>query len=996
MKEERETKDSFVDDTGENRMKIRPQDVPDGVAERKPKRFKGIPSLRTITNPLDLSPTNPILRMLKVPGIIFCSTIGGYLVGKLGARPFYLVLIGHCIYAFYRRRVSQYQLSVDTIMGQAERLKSMGEHESVEWMNYVVRRAWLNVEAAVSSEIHSAVNKVLKANCPKFLKSIKLSEITLGTEPPVVERVKFVDEREDVVVLEASVAFVPLQDEAVFTEPRSHWNTCIQLSVALNNLISLPILVRNFTFSATMHVELSLLKKAPFVDKLRFQFTELPVIDFVFIPLKICDFMDLPLLSSTLKSTANRQLSAILVAPHFLEVDLSKVDKYAGKRIGVICVRLESLLSADDGIKSVTLSIDGTVFGETEKHEGRNPKFNEVFYALVKDTNTTISLRHHQEADQFGVIHLRNLNKHSYSENINMCNGHGQSLLGATTLFYQATESKKESAILSIKVVGVDNLHKRGMSKKLLYNTYVIVRVVQQSTKRTIAEFETKRIFASRSPQFNEKFEHFVRDFDLYDLAVKVVDDKDDSQIGDLYVPLSDIHDCSTGTSSRFRLRGVENGEILFEFGMEYIDIHDSRNVSLKSEDESEAINSEVDESRASRKGVNGMNMSTETEISRHQTRVEEPGAPPPPDPTEFHPLKLPEPVGLDLGIYNLKKQSKRLIDFKYAVQVTSVSFSSRGSFYFVFETNSMVQKTQQFTTVIGSRVSSLLPISNERVVLVRLFKITVNGDSLIGEEFVDISGSCFVCVFDRTRVEFAISKTALVRNHNKKHSTKFVQIRFNSFDNLIESLHFYDGRSLVYASEIFRRFLFKMEGGTNLRVKHLKTVEIGKTEMENEEVDLGNFRRSSGSSELLAHADLVTVGCDVPFVKDMLRGVLEIHVINATGVEPPSSATANPFVVVYVNKESVFKTAVKRGTRSPEFNESVDVEVVKEIDRLGLTIYEHNRIAANEILTFCEFPLYNLVPGYSKHELAMKDAHSGAETKTVLTVLFNYKRSRK
>ena len=110
-------------DSEEIDEKITPDNIPKIEVKEKKDKFLGDPELRKISNPLDLTPNNPILKMLKIPGVIFASTISGYLVGKFSFKPFYLLIIGHCIYAYYKRRVSQYKLSVDTMIDQNKRIK---------------------------------------------------------------------------------------------------------------------------------------------------------------------------------------------------------------------------------------------------------------------------------------------------------------------------------------------------------------------------------------------------------------------------------------------------------------------------------------------------------------------------------------------------------------------------------------------------------------------------------------------------------------------------------------------------------------------------------------------------------------------------------------------------------------------------------------------------------------------------------------------------------
>jgi Ca2+-dependent lipid-binding protein len=77
---------------------------------------------------------------------------------------------------------------------EKSRKEALGEFESVEWLNHIVQRFWDVSEAGISSLIYNEVNNVLLKNTPGMLTSLRLTELTLGTRPPVVERIGFVSQ----------------------------------------------------------------------------------------------------------------------------------------------------------------------------------------------------------------------------------------------------------------------------------------------------------------------------------------------------------------------------------------------------------------------------------------------------------------------------------------------------------------------------------------------------------------------------------------------------------------------------------------------------------------------------------------------------------------------------------------------------------------------------------------------------------------------------------
>lgn len=970
--------------------------------------FKGIPELRKIISPFDLEPYNPILRAFKIPGIIFTAALGGWIIGKLSAKPFYLVIIGHLVYYYYTRQVKQYKASLYSKLNQIDRINNIPGYESVEWINYIIKRFWINIEAAISSEIHSATNQILKKNCPSFLKSIKLSEITLGTEPPIIEKVKFIDKADDIVFLEVALSFIPLQDTDIIINDKmkTHWNFCIQLNAVINNLISLPILLRNVTFAAAIRLEIQLKKEQPFLKHLKLQFIDVPEFDFVFIPLKICDFMDLPLLSEYCKNLFKKQVSNLAIEPNSININLETINQYSGKKIGIICIRIHNLISHYEGQRYISITADEKVIGKTQKQDGLNPHFNESFYAIIKDTTTTLNLTMHQEENQFGVIYLRNLNKHHLTEWINLTNDKSSSALQVTTMFYQKTSKFQKNSIITIKVKSVENILKKNASIKLLYNTYVIVKIVNNISKIIIDEFETKRIFASRNPVFNQDFQCFIKNTNKHSLHIFLMDDKDDSQIGNTVIHLNDFKDL-TEPHIKFKLNGVDQGEVILLLSNEYIDIHGETSSDCNSTESTNIsdvytkINIKKYKHQPGFNSLKYNSIPAPINLTSDSTEISEkfPGDIPQSvkENNKIINISLPE---MNIGIYNTEKQNSRMIELKEALQLTLISFTGKGSYFFVIETFNDIFKLPLFTTKINFVYRTVIPIGMENLIIFRLFKLTNNGDVIIGEVLANLD-NCeengnLTLAFDNLQAIFNC-KTSPLTNIIKNNCYKFVQCRINQISNYINDLKYFDNNGMHYITEIYKRYSFILEGKNDLIINYIDSVKLlgkkkkGKIEKLHN-INLGKLYKKESTKSLIANITMKTYGCNFPFISYFTYGNLEIHIIKVSNIEDNSdNRSIDPFVVTYLNKESIFKTQIKKKTLNPEFNESCEIEIEKLIDKIGFAIYNYNRMSANQMLSFTEFPLYNINPGYSKYEIKMEDALSGQNTKTTLTVLFNF-----
>ncbi|ORD97115.1 TCB2 [Hepatospora eriocheir] len=439
---------------------------------------------KKIHSALDYNPTHSLFKLMKINGVFLLTSIVGYFIGKYKLKPFYLFLLSYLFYLVFSQRVNQYKLSIKNYFRGVKRYESVDKSETVEWLNYIIRQFWKVSEAPISSEIHSNVNEVLRKLEVSGIKGLRLTECTLGTFPPEVDYISFYERKDDALAIEFSLSFIPLQDEITQENNQDKYNSCIQVNADINNFISLPFLVRNLTFSAKFRVELYLKREIPMLKTLKLQMLELPTVDFVLIPLKMFDITKLPGISGIITNVINEQVTNLLLKPKFMEVNLDGVAEYQGKRIGIVCVELHKLITDDDSSKYVTLDINGTDVHKTNSYDGHNPIINESFFIIIKDTTTKIGITLHESNNKFGSIYLRNLNRHFFNEILYLVSPESTSLLYTTTTFYPLTNVRQQSGILNINVINITNLSKYNDTS--LYNTYLILKTVEISTKKEI------------------------------------------------------------------------------------------------------------------------------------------------------------------------------------------------------------------------------------------------------------------------------------------------------------------------------------------------------------------------------------------------------------------------------------------------------------------------------------------------------------------------------
>jgi Ca2+-dependent lipid-binding protein len=189
--------------------------------------------------------------------------------------------------------------------------------------------------------------------------------------------------------------FIPIETSrdilAYFGDEKKHWNTCIELTATVG-FMSLPVLVRNFTFSGIFKVEVELTRKIPFMKCLSVSMLELPLVDFELEPLKTVDFMDIPYLSQFVKSIINSQLSVHLVTPNSVKVDLMEVARYKGKTVGVVHVHVNTLRRNEEEPVSIEIGVYGKKVWSTSERVGKDPIFKEGCYLVVTDALRKIDI----------------------------------------------------------------------------------------------------------------------------------------------------------------------------------------------------------------------------------------------------------------------------------------------------------------------------------------------------------------------------------------------------------------------------------------------------------------------------------------------------------------------------------------------------------------------------------------------------------------------------
>jgi Ca2+-dependent lipid-binding protein len=178
----------------------------------------------------------------------------------------------------------------DDIQRELVKTRLGSEHETAEWMNQFLQRFWIIYEPILSQTIVSSVDQILSIYTPAFLDSLRLSDFTLGTKAPRIDKVRtFTNTDDETVMMDWAFSFTPKDtSDMLGRQIESQVNPKIILSIRVGKglaTVPIPILVEDISFSGIMRVRLKLVTNFPHVQTVDLSFLEPPMIDYVLKPI---------------------------------------------------------------------------------------------------------------------------------------------------------------------------------------------------------------------------------------------------------------------------------------------------------------------------------------------------------------------------------------------------------------------------------------------------------------------------------------------------------------------------------------------------------------------------------------------------------------------------------------------------------------------------------------------------------------------------------------
>ncbi|KAF7306591.1 hypothetical protein MIND_00450400 [Mycena indigotica] len=464
----------------------------------------------------------------------------------------------------------------DDIQRELVKSRLISEHESADWINNFLDRFWLIYEPVLSATVISSVDQILSANTPAFLDSLRLTQFTLGTKAPRIDKVRtFPKTPDDIVMMDWGISFTP-NDISDLTprQAANKVNPKIVLSVRLGKGLataSMPILVEDITFSGLMRIRMKLMSNFPHVQVVDICFLEKPVIDYVLKPIGGetfgFDIANIPGLSSFIRDMTHATLAPVMYDPNVFTLNLEQLlsGTPLDTAIGVLQVTVESARGIT-GVKigggkpdpyiSLSLNNREELAVTKYKSDTYNPTWMETKFILINSLNESLVLSLYDYNDHrknallsSTSFELAQLQDDAVREGIEaqlLKDGKDRGTLRYDLSFYPVLkpEEGKELPDTSVGIVRltIHQAKELDQSKSLSGDLNPFAKVCLGDRKNEV--FRTRRFKHTNAPVWEQAHEFLCVDKSSSVILIEVVDDRDflkDPVVGYMSIKLEDL-----------------------------------------------------------------------------------------------------------------------------------------------------------------------------------------------------------------------------------------------------------------------------------------------------------------------------------------------------------------------------------------------------------------------------------------------------------------------
>ncbi|EAU89251.1 transmembrane protein [Coprinopsis cinerea okayama7 len=542
-------------------------------------------------------------------GIIVFAVLSSHFVTWLGfGWGWLLVILGVC-YTHYTTTVKRFERDArDDMVREMTKAKRGPDHpETVEWMNGFLERFWNIYEPVLSATITTSVDQILSISTPTFLDALRLSEFSLGSKAPRIEKIwTMVEEEDDVVQMDWDISFAP-NDVANMTiaQVDKKLNPRVLLEIRIGKglaVVTIPVLVEDITVTGRIRIRMKLSAEFPYVQVLDFCFMEKPVIDYSLKPLGGdtfgVDITNIPGLSSFIRDTTHWVLGPMMYHPAMYRLNLEQI--MSGRPLETAIGVLEVMVHSARGVKGsslgdktpdpyVSLAIDQrpAVARTKWRSNTTNPTWMETKYVLVNKLEGKLNLHVYDYNDRRSNVKLSTasfdlalLREDSVQENITSRLMDGEKDRGElryNVTYYPVIEPPEPGAETADKDEAIDTED----------STIGIVRLVIHQAKELDtatslngelsplakvyinngpkSSFTTATYKHTLNPVWEAPYEFLCSSKDTDIITIKVINDRDfrrNPTIGFMSVALKDLLECKSYGKEWFNLNDCKSGKI--------------------------------------------------------------------------------------------------------------------------------------------------------------------------------------------------------------------------------------------------------------------------------------------------------------------------------------------------------------------------------------------------------------------------------------------------
>eukprot|EP00866_Antonospora_locustae_P001793 jgi/Antlo1/1793/734 len=976
-------------------------------------------SIEETQSALDLDVPQGVFEYIKAPSVVVVGVLLAYLIGRLGFSILFLAALVYAIIFKFRRSMAQFKVSLQALVyNQARKEKALNNWESVEWINYVVGRFWPVVEKFVSEEVFRNVNTFFYENCPPFLRSIRLTEFTLGSQPPKITGIMFYESTgDDTVQLDVELFFIPLETSKethmLFERPssRAEYNSRVVLVARLGMKshfgVDLPILMKKIAFRTKLRVILSITKRSFFVREVEACMLEEPYIDFTLKPLKAVDLMDLPGLSNWINNIIISGLRSNLINPQSLKINLEKLLEAKAEALGVLCLQLLDFESRQNEKCHGEIDIDGRRLYATGTREGARFSFSEFFYLSLSNVDDFVNfnLVAGGQASR-GSLHVKKIMGGSRLETMRIIGKEGttKATLHCAMCYYPIlkAEGKRHmasAALVTMTIVQIENLHAMNAPRGAYTTACTVIvspekpeqakkeesslplirsvgstmiasldvmswfskrETLPPATRNTFFVYKTKTIVDSNSPKFGEKCTFLSRNIAADAIRITVVnrDGEDTSVLANLEIPVANVFD---GMKEWYRLRDAKMGRMELQFNMSYIEL---AGTEQRFKDYKKVLQ------------ISLRDVSTIYGSGCYSAMVRTRSGAFPVDTFAVGIVKLDKRVLVPVE----DRDDVEL--FLYRENLKDEIFV--GSGFIMKDGVHVALDTSVNESVAGSELAA-----DEGTSSVFLREVAIRSSE------VD-TGSVLVTVEEENLKEYkGVS--------DSKDEVKIIQARFSSVQGLEDDfvIEFRNSEEIVACSavssqrEIQEVFTF-VTGREDIRA-WFRSLVLGK------DIIVGECavpKRKMNEKVLLSETGVfcmveVRVQCARFWLQPSLkRGCMKLTVNSVQDLRSPAGAgPCDSFCKVFINNTQVHRTKIVKKQENPVFNEEVYAILDKRYDILKIAVQDWSQFEASHTLGVVETPLHFLDEGVFSHRLKLLDPSTLKHTGSCIDLTFCFSR---